>query len=110
MIENFGISYRVSIIYLNKNSVDNRLTAVYRFENSVGNIWSKFNGVSVLNAICTRHITAIVKSQLGLPAHDAVFVFFTILWGSSDRQSSKVLKTRSSSLTNIAIYDLHSSN
>ena len=25
------------IIYLNKNSVDNRLTAVYRFENSVGN-------------------------------------------------------------------------
>lgn len=37
MIENFGISYRVSIIYLNKNSVDNRLTAVYRFENSVGN-------------------------------------------------------------------------
>ena len=37
MIENFGISYRVSNIYLNKNSVDNRLTAVYQFENSVGN-------------------------------------------------------------------------
>ena len=50
-----------------------------------------------------------MKHSVGLPAHDMVFIFFTFWEESSNLQSSTVLKIQSSSSTNVAIHNLHSS-